>query len=85
MPRNRVITIRVSDEEYETLRIATLSRGYGNLSELARAAIQSISSDQAAPHEVLARRVNEHSVRIAALSRDMDRLLSISTNKKLSE
>jgi len=85
MSRKRIITIRLSDEEYEKLRVATTSRGYGNLSELARAAMHSVAGDQLAPHEVLARRVDEHSLRIAALSRDMDWLLSVCAKKKASE
>lgn len=76
MSRNRIITIRVSDEEYETLRAATQSRGYRNVSELARAAMQTITGEQLAPHQALARRVDDHSARIAALTHDLHRLLA---------
>ena len=85
MSRNRIITIRLSDEEYETLRVTALSRGYGNFSELARAAMHSVASDQLPPHEILARRVDEHSVRLAALSREVERLFSAPAHKKPSE
>jgi Arc/MetJ-type ribon-helix-helix transcriptional regulator len=74
--RNRIITVRLSDDEYESLRAATQSRGYRNVSELARAAMHSVAGDILAPHQLLARRVDEHSTRIAELSRDVARLLS---------
>jgi Arc/MetJ-type ribon-helix-helix transcriptional regulator len=72
--RNRVITIRVSDDEYTRLRAATELRGYKNVSELARAAMESVADEQLAPHQALARRVDEHATRIAALARSLERL-----------
>ena len=85
MSRKRIITIRLSDQEYEALRVSTVSRGYGNLSELARAAMHSVALDELAPHEILARRVDEHSRHIEALSREVERLRSICASTKLSE
>ncbi len=75
VPKSRVITVRVSDEEYENLRAATWSKGYRNVSELARAGMHSVVGEQLAPHQVLAMRVDEHAARIAAIARDLERLI----------
>ena len=80
--RNRIITIRLSNDEYESLRAATQSRGYRNVSELARAAMHSVAGEILAPHQVLARRVDENSIRIAELARDVAQLLSEVNSRK---
>src|SRR5687768_15653975 len=48
-------------------------------------AMHSVASDQLVPHEILGRRVDEHSVRLAALSREVERLLSAPAHKNPSE
>ncbi len=69
-----MITVRVSAEEYNSLRAMTAIKGYRNVSELARAALQSIITDDLAPHALLAMRVNEYATRLAELTRKVERL-----------
>jgi Arc/MetJ-type ribon-helix-helix transcriptional regulator len=73
-PKTRIITVRLSNEEYESLRAATASKGYRTVSELARAGMHKVADDQLPPHQILARRVDEHSARIAALALELERL-----------
>ncbi len=72
--KNRVITIRVSDEEHQEFLAATQSKGYRSVSELARAAMHTIAGEQLAPHQLLARRIDEQFSRLAALSCELERL-----------
>lgn len=72
--KNRIITVRLTDEEYEKLLEVISSRGYRNVSELARAGMHSlVGGEQFAPDQVLASRVDEHSARLAAISRELER------------
>lgn len=74
--KSRIITIRVSEEEYDNLRVATKCKGYRSVSEFARAAIQTVAGDQVAPHQALARLVDEHSSSLAVLSLKLERFMT---------
>ena len=68
-----MITLRVSAEEYEAVRVVSKAKGYRSISELARAAIHTLIEDKA-PHEILALRINEHASQLSALTREVQRL-----------
>jgi hypothetical protein len=87
--KNRIITVRITDEEYETLRATTQFKGYRNVSELARAAMHTVAGEQLAPHQVCRTPHRQAAEHLATLCRDLDQLvrvhMSVSPDWKRSE
>jgi hypothetical protein len=69
MHRNRMISFRVSDEEFEKLRSFCHSRGDHNVSEIARTAVQKLvdGSESAQPLESRIQAVEQEIRRLDAL------------------
>lgn len=74
--RIRVVTFRVSDEEYTNLRSMYPAAGARSVSELARSAIERLLSEShnGNGHPCLATRVEELDFRVARLDRELARL-----------
>jgi hypothetical protein len=73
--KTRMVTVRLSDEEYQAVRTVTAARGYRSVSDLARAALQSlIAAPPVAPLDSVTSRLDEHASMIADLTREIERL-----------
>ena len=63
-----MITVRVSEDEFENLRSVTRSLGYRTVSDLARAAMNSVAGE-APPRDALASRLENLDERVQKLER----------------
>lgn len=72
--KNRIVTVRVSEDEFESLRTATSSLGYRSVSDLARAAMHRIIGNNLPPEDVLATRFETFDARLDRLGREVERL-----------
>lgn len=73
--RSRVISIRLSDEEFEQLQTLCESKGIQSLSEIARSAIRRLVLRDTDPNNVeIATRVAEMQTRIGLLDREIERI-----------
>jgi hypothetical protein len=79
--KSRMITVRVSEEEFESLRTITHSMGYRSLSDLARAAMHSVIGDKLPPETAIATRLETFDARITRLGREIERLSAAITQK----
>lgn len=78
--RTKVISIRLSDEEFEQLQSLCTARGADSISELARNAMKLLLLQEKATengHAAIEVRVNEMHTRMTALDREVTRLSSI--------
>jgi len=80
-PKNRMITVRVSEDEFESLRTITRSMGYRSLSDLARAAMHSVIGNNLSSEDVLTTRLETFDARITRLGREIERLSAALTEK----
>lgn len=64
-----MITVRVSEDEFVNFRTITRSMGYRSVSDLARAALNSVVGDAVAAHPAIADRLDNLDVRLAKLER----------------
>jgi hypothetical protein len=74
--RSRVVSIRLSDEEYGQLRSLCAIKGADSISELARAALKLLVMEHQSRGPAMEARVNEIDVRIDLLNREVARLSS---------
>lgn len=74
--RSRVVSIRLSDEEYDQLRSLCANQGADSISELARAALKLLVVEHQSRGPAMETRVNEIDVRIDLLNREVARLSS---------
>ena len=74
--RSRVVSIRLSDEEYDQLRSLCAIKGADSISELARAAMKLLVMENDSHGPAMESRVNEIDVRIDLLNREVARLSS---------
>jgi Arc/MetJ-type ribon-helix-helix transcriptional regulator len=77
--KTRMITVRISNEEYEAICEVTIDLGFRNVSELARAALRALVGSShhptSAPVELkLADRIEEHDMLLRSLLHEMRRL-----------
>ncbi len=73
--RSRMISFRLTAEEYDRFRELCYSNGIRSVSEMARAAINMMLSQPArAPHEALETRVSELESRLHLLSLEVKKL-----------
>jgi Arc/MetJ-type ribon-helix-helix transcriptional regulator len=76
--RTKVISIRLSDEEYEQIQSMCAANGAYSISQLARAAMQLlIQQENGTAHAVMETRMNEIHVRVSALDREVGRISSL--------
>jgi hypothetical protein len=77
--RNRMVSFRLTVEEYDRFRELCGSRGIRTVSELARTAINGMLAEPGpVPQEALETRVNDLESRVHALSLEMRKLLRTS-------
>ena len=74
--RTRIVSIRLSDEEYDQLRSLCAIKGTDSISELARAAMKLLVVEHKSHGAAMETRVNEIDVRIDMLDREIARLSS---------
>ncbi len=73
--RSRMISFRLTAEEYDRFRELCYSNGIRSVSEMARAAINlMLSQPKRAPHEALETRVSELESRLHLLSQEVKKL-----------
>lgn len=73
--RSRMISFRLTTEEYDRFRELCYSTGIKSVSEMARAAINMMLSQPArAPHEALENRVSELESRLHLLAQEVKKL-----------
>jgi hypothetical protein len=88
--RTKVISIRLSADEYNQLQSLCVTKGVDSFSELARAAMKMLihhenGSGQAAPDNAIDVRVSEMDERVSALDRQVARMSSMMGLVQLSE
>jgi hypothetical protein len=76
--KSKMVTFRLTPEDYERVRELCLSHGLGTVSELARTALNSflLAGPAMASEQSLTERVSELEGRVRILSSDMHRLKS---------
>jgi hypothetical protein len=67
--KNRMISIRVSDEEYASLKLLYRNHGARNISDFARLSMMRVAASEDGRHSDLSGRVEELEERLAALER----------------
>ena len=74
--RSKVVSIRLSAEEYDQLRSLCVTTGVGSFSELARAAMKKLLAQQEAgsPDNAVEARVSQMDVRVSALANEIARV-----------
>ena len=80
-PKTKMVSFRLSTDEYHLCRQACHARGARNISELARSALQFILVDGRVTHEQQVRELRE---RVKILSADIDRYASQLTTQEES-
>jgi hypothetical protein len=78
--RSRILCIRLSDEEYEGLKILCVTRGERSVSDAARHAMRQMLQPQAASAETIQQmsgRLQELDGRLATLDREVNRLYNL--------
>ena len=76
--RNKVISIRLSMEEYDQLQNLCVSKGADSLSELARAAMKLLLlQEKENGHAAIETRVKEMHSRVETLDREVARLATL--------
>lgn len=73
--RNRMISLRLSEEEYSTLRAHSSSHGARNVSDLARLALQRVIAQSPALQTELHAKVNELDHRLSEMEAHLANLL----------
>jgi hypothetical protein len=73
--RNRMISLRLSEEEYAALRAHSSSYGARNVSDLARLALQRVLAQAPTPQADLVAKLNELDSRLNAMEAHVSRLL----------
>jgi hypothetical protein len=73
--RRKMISLRLSDEEYEALKGSYLTYGVRNVSELARLAVQRIMSAPLVPEDACAPKLSELDRRVCALESCVSHLM----------
>ena len=73
-PKNRIMSLRLSQEEYESLKTIYTSRGVRSLSEFARDAMLQVVGQDASDGRTLEDRVQHLDGKIALLEGEVDRL-----------
>jgi hypothetical protein len=74
-PKNRMVSFRLSAEEYERLRQVGSARGVNNLSELARVAMNRMLDTPRPEQAGLPEQVQELRVKVESLSSELERLI----------
>jgi hypothetical protein len=83
--KNRMISFRLSEEEFDRFRAICFNYGVRSVSELARTAINKLLEEPGrAPEESLANRVAELEGRIRILSLELKRMSHSSQSAKVS-
>jgi len=78
--RTRIVTFRLSQEEFRDFRNICLDEGFGNFSELLRAAVQElIANRQVCSPEALHAAMERLNTRMEELGRDVKQLRTSST------
>lgn len=73
--KNRMISLRLSEEEYAALHAQYASHGARSVSDLARLALERVITESPASQAVVAGRVRELDRRMNAVEADLARLL----------
>ena len=73
--RKKMISLRLSEEEFELLKASYHTYGARNVSDLARQALQRIMTGPTAPPEDYTKKVSELDGRVHALEASVSRLL----------
>ena len=73
--RSKMISLRLSEVEYESLKARYRAYGTRNVSELARLALQRIATDSADPQDGFAAKLSELDERIRRLESHVSLLL----------
>jgi Arc/MetJ-type ribon-helix-helix transcriptional regulator len=85
--RNKVISIRLSNDEYDQLQTLCLSKGADSISELTRAAMKLLLAQEAEGHGhgQVESQVTEMQQRVTALDREVARLTSLMGLARMEE
>ena len=86
-PRSKMLSVRLSDDEYRELKILCAIRDVRSVSEVARKAMQALLSDGASVHldphlQELHTRVGALDGRVARLDREVSRIVQILSTAK---
>ena len=75
--KNKMISLRISEEEYSALRARFLGYGARNVSDLARMALQRVIAQSPEPQTDLQAKVNELDHRLNLMEAHLSRLLEL--------
>jgi hypothetical protein len=84
-PKNRIMSLRLSQEEYESLKTIYTSRGVRSLSEFARDAMLQVVGQDASDGRSLEDRVQHLDGKIALLEGEVDRLSRVVASEVLAK
>jgi len=77
-PKKRMISFRLTEDEYEILRKDSLSRGARSVSDYARSALRRLMAGQAGTHgDGFEARIEQLDGRMQELNRELQRLLRV--------
>ena len=75
--RTKMISLRLSPEEFEALRSLYRFNGSRSVSEFARTAMQRVIAEAVAPPQSLEGRIQELNSKMASIDQDVARLVSL--------
>jgi hypothetical protein len=77
--RSKVVSIRLSTDEYTQLRSLCITKGVDSFSELARAAMKEMLAQhkRSSPDNTMEARVGQMDVRVIALGREIAHMLNL--------
>ncbi|WP_180541914.1 hypothetical protein [Nevskia soli] len=79
--KTKMISLRLSPEEYEALRSLYRVHGSRSVSEFARTAMQRVIAETVAPQQSLEGRIQELNSKMALIDHDVARLVSLLENR----
>jgi hypothetical protein len=75
--KSRMISLRLSNEEYESLRSLYRIHGSRSVSEFARNAMQKVIAETASPSQSLETRLNDLDLKMSSLDQEVARLVRL--------
>jgi predicted DNA-binding protein len=83
--KSKMVSFRLSAEDYQRLREACVAAGIQNVSELARSAMNRIIEDKDSNHFTLDSQVRELREKVRHITLELDRLDTIVTKSKAAQ